>query len=163
MVWEGNRDRHCSVNCDTFNNCFGGSCSIFDNFWYSFVFNILVQEEKSVIVPQQLWIKDNFRVMKWIACEKSIYKICIKNTCLVLIYSGFYCIIWINKLRLCLFCIKTDDAIEKRERQKICIEGCVIFCRFFYLFFYGRWSEWIALLRHGKLYKIDKKIIVIKW
>lgn len=43
-----------SVNCDTFNNCFGGSCSIFDNFWYSFVFNILVQEEKSVIVPQQL-------------------------------------------------------------------------------------------------------------
>ena len=46
------RDRHCSVNCDTFNNCFGGSCSIFDNFWYSFVFNILVQEEKSVIVPQ---------------------------------------------------------------------------------------------------------------
>ena len=64
--------------------------------------------------------------MKWIACEKSIYKICIKNTCLVLIYSGFYCIIWINKLRLCLFCIKTDDAIEKRERQKIYIEGCVI-------------------------------------
>ena len=163
MVWEGNRDRHCSVNCDTFNNCFGGSCSIFDNFWYSFVFNILVQEEKSVIVPQQLWIKNNFRVMKWIACEKSIYKICIKNTCLVLIYSGFYCIIWINKLRLCLFCIKTDDAIEKRERQKICIEGCVIFCRFFYLFFYGRWSEWIALLSYGKLYKIDKKIIVIKW
>lgn len=54
MIWEGNRDRHCSVNCDTFNNCFGGSCSIFDNFWYSFVFNILVQEEKSVIVPQQL-------------------------------------------------------------------------------------------------------------
>ena len=73
--------------------------------------------------------------MKWIACEKSIYKICIKNTCLVLIYSGFYCIIWINKLRLCLFCIKTDDAIEKREQQKIYIEGCVIFCRFFYLFF----------------------------
>lgn len=163
MVWEGDRDRHCSVNCDTFNNCFGGSCSIFDNFWYSFVFNILVQEEKSVIVPQQLWVKDNFRVMKWIACEKSIYKICIKNMCLVLIYSGFYCIIWINKLRLCLFCIKTDDAIEKRERQKICIEGCVIFCRFFYLFFYGRWSEWIALLRYGNLYKIDKKIIVIKW
>ena len=163
MVWEGNRDRHCSVNCDTFNNCFGGSCSIFDNFWYSFVFNILVQEEKSIIVLQWLWIKDNFRVMKWIACEKSIYKICIKNTCLVLIYSGFYCIIWINKLRLCLFCIKTDDAIEKRERQKICIEGCVIFCRFFYLFFYGRWSEWIALLRYGKLYKIDKKIIAIKW
>lgn len=135
MVWEGDRDRHCSVNCDTFNNCFGGSCSIFDNFWYSFVFNILVQEEKSVIVPQQLWVKDNFRVMKWIACEKSIYKICIKNMCLVLIYSGFYCIIWINKLRLCLFCIKTDDAIEKRERQKIYIERCVIFCRFFYLFF----------------------------
>ena len=63
--------------------------------------------------------------MKWLACEKSIYKICIKNTCLVLIYSGFYCIIHINKLRLCLFCIKTDDGIE----------GCVIFCRFFYLFF----------------------------
>ena len=55
--------------------------------------------------------------MKWIACEKSIYKICIKNMCLVLIYSGFYCIIWVDKLRLCLFCIKTDDAIEKRERQ----------------------------------------------
>lgn len=73
--------------------------------------------------------------MKWIACEKNIYKICIKNTRLVLIYSGFYCIIWINKLRLCLFYIKIDDAIEKRERQKIYIEGCVIFCRFFYLFF----------------------------
>ena len=162
MVWEGDRDRHCSVNCDTFNNCFGGSCSIFDNFWYSFVFNILVQEEKSVIVPQQLWVKDNFRVMKWIACEKSIYKICIKNMCLVLIYSGFYCIIWINKLRLCLFCIKTDDAIEKRERQKIYIEGCVIFCRFFYLFFRKRWSKWIALLEYDKLYKIDKKTIIIK-
>lgn len=76
--------------------------------------------------------------MKWLACEKSTYKICIKNTYLVLIYSEFYCIIHINKLRLCLLCIKTDDAIEKRERQKICIEGCVIFCRFFYLFFYGR-------------------------
>ena len=49
---KGNRDRYCSVNCDTFNNCFGGSCSIFDNFWYSFVFNILVQEEKSISVPQ---------------------------------------------------------------------------------------------------------------
>lgn len=54
MVWKGDRDRCCSVDCDTFNNCFGGSCSIFYNFWYSFVFNILVQEEKSVIVPQQL-------------------------------------------------------------------------------------------------------------
>ena len=43
-----------AINCDTFNNCFGGSCSIFDNFWYSFVFNILVQEEKSISVPQQL-------------------------------------------------------------------------------------------------------------
>ena len=64
--------------------------------------------------------------MKWIACEKSIYKICIKNMCLVLIYSGFYCIIWVNKLRLCLFCIKTDDAIEKRERQKEYIERCVV-------------------------------------
>lgn len=73
--------------------------------------------------------------MKWLACEKSTYKICIKNTYLVLIYSEFYCIIHINKLRLCLFCIKTDDAIEKRERQKICIEGCVIFCRFFICFF----------------------------
>ena len=51
-----------------------------------------------------------------------------------MIYSGFYCIIWINKLRLYLFCIKTDDAIEKRERQKICIEGCVIFCDFLSIF-----------------------------
>ena len=56
--------------------------------------------------------------MKWIACEKSIYKICIKNMCLVLIYSGFYCIIWVNKLRLCLFCIKTDDEALVRYMRK---------------------------------------------
>ena len=82
--------------------------------------------------------------------------------CLALIYSGFYCIIWVNKLRLCLFCIKTDDAIEKRERQKIYIEGCVIFCRFFYLFFMEGDQNGIALLGYDKLYKIDKKIIIIK-
>lgn len=79
--------------------------------------------------------KDNFRVAKWPDCEKSVYEICIKNAYLVLICSEFYCIIWLNKLRPCLFCIKTDDAIEKRERQKIYIERCVIFCRFFYPFF----------------------------
>ena len=73
--------------------------------------------------------------MKWIACEKSIYKICIKNMCLGLIYSGVYCLRWGHQVRVGLVCINTDDALETRERQKIYIEGCVIFCRFFYLFF----------------------------
>ncbi len=81
--------------------------------------------------------------------------------CLALIYSGFYCIIWVNKLRLCLFCIKTDDAIEKRERQKNTSKD-VLFSADFFICFLEKVIEWIALLKYDKLYKIDKKIITIK-
>ena len=41
-------------------------------------------------------------------------------------YSEFYSIMLINKLKMCLKYIKTDSAIEKRERQKEYIERCVI-------------------------------------
>ena len=41
-------------------------------------------------------------------------------------YSKFYSIMLINKLKMCLKYIKTDSAIEKRERQKEYIERCVV-------------------------------------
>ena len=41
-------------------------------------------------------------------------------------YSEFYSIMLINKLKMCLKYIKTDSAIEKRERQKEYIERCVV-------------------------------------
>ena len=66
--------------------------------------------------------------------KKIFIEIAIKNIKIHLKYSEFYSIMLINKLKMCLKYIKTDSAIEKRERQKIYIEGCVIFCRFFYLF-----------------------------
>ena len=49
-----------------------------------------------------------------------------KNIKIHLKYSEFYSIMLINKLKMCLKYIKTDSAIEKRERQKEYIERCVI-------------------------------------
>mgnify|MGYP000423544399 CR=1 FL=1 len=72
--------------------------------------------------------------MKWLACEKSTYKICIKNTYLVLIYSEFYCIIHINKLRLCLFCIKTEMPLRKENGRRYASKDA-LFSAIFYLFF----------------------------
>lgn len=76
--------------------------------------------------------------MAWLVCEKVFIRFAIKIAYLVLIYGEFYGIMHSNKLKTCLFCIKIDNAIEKRERQKGCIERCVIFCRFFYRFFKDR-------------------------
>ena len=58
----------------------------------------------------------------------------IKNINIHLKYSKFYSIMLINKLKMCLKYIKTDSAIEKRERQKEYIERCVISVAFFVLF-----------------------------
>lgn len=49
-----------------------------------------------------------------------------KNIKIHLKYSESYSIMLINKLKMCLKYIKTDSAIEKRERQKEYIERCVI-------------------------------------
>ncbi len=54
-----------------------------------------------------------------------------KNTKIHLKYSELYSIMLNNKLKMCLKYIKTDSAIEKRERQKEYIERCVISVAFF--------------------------------
>ena len=58
--------------------------------------------------------------------KKIFIEIAIKNIKIHLKYSEFYSIMLINKLKMCLKYIKTDSAIEKRERQKEYIERCVI-------------------------------------
>ena len=58
--------------------------------------------------------------------KKIFIEIDIKNIKIHLKYSEFYSIMLINKLKMCLKYIKTDSAIEKRERQKEYIERCVI-------------------------------------
>ena len=58
--------------------------------------------------------------------KKIFIEIAIKNIKIHLKYSEFYSIMLINKLKMCLKYIKTDSAIEKRERQKEYIERCVV-------------------------------------
>ena len=58
--------------------------------------------------------------------KKIFIEIAIKNIKIHLKYSEFYSIMFINKLKMCLKYIKTDSAIEKRERQKEYIERCVV-------------------------------------
>ena len=58
--------------------------------------------------------------------KKIFIEIAIKNIKIHLKYSKFYSIMLINKLKMCLKYIKTDSAIEKRERQKEYIERCVV-------------------------------------